>query len=409
MEMTTMETDQTMVAFVEALKEFNTSDILNGYSEDAKNLTIPHRKQEDWKYTNASFLKKQNWDAGTKGNLARFMDHWLGENAGVLVFENGELNTTLSTALNATTYSVDTVEQTLDWRSKTEVFSQLNAGFKKGQHIAIPAKTVLDKPIYVVEFGNAGTPILNSLKVSLGAFAEAKVVIVSGSYHPDHFNNHFGHFDLANNAKLNVERLQIHETGKEIASENVYLADNCQFHINTLTLDGSWVRNNLNIHVKGQNSFAGLNGVYLLNGNQHVDNHTMVDHSVPHCESSELYKGIAHDTATAVFNGKVFVRKDAQKTNAFQQNANILMSPDATVNSKPELEIYADDVKCSHGSTTGQFDEEAVFYLRSRGIGEKSARELLVQAFAGDVLDTITVESIRTKTEDYLGKKFAWN
>ena len=136
-------------------------------------------------------------------------------------------------------------------------------------------------------------------------------------------------------------------------------------------MNGGLVRNNLNIDVKGENCTTNLNGVYQLKGNQHVDNHTVVDHLVPNCESNELYKGIIDEKSTAVFNGKVFVRRNAQKINAFQSNGNVLLSDDATVNSKPELEIYADDVKCSHGSTTGQLDEEAVFYLRARGLSEK--------------------------------------
>jgi hypothetical protein len=143
------------------------------------------------------------------------------------------------------------------------------------------------------------------------------------------------------------------------------------------------------VSVNGQNAETNLNGAYLVKTNQLVDNHTVVDHLVANCQSNELYKGVLYDKSTAVFNGKVFVRPNAQKINAFQSNGNVLLSDDASVNSKPELEIYADDVKCSHGSTTGQLDENAIFYLRARGISEKSAKELLVSAFISEVLSRI--------------------
>jgi Fe-S cluster assembly protein SufD len=164
----------------------------------------------------------------------------------------------------------------------------------------------------------------------------------------------------------------------------------------------------LTINVAGTNCTTNLNGAYLLKENQHVDNHTVVDHLAPHCNSNELYKGVIDDKATAVFNGKVFVRKDAQKINAFQSNGNVLLSDNASVNSKPELEIYADDVKCSHGSTTGQLDEEAVFYLRARGLSEKSARHLMVSAFIGDVLEKIESEEVLAFTQKILQERFGW-
>ena len=149
-----------------------------------------------------------------------------------------------------------------------------------------------------------------------------------------------------------------------------------------------------------------MNVSYTLKGKSHCDNHTTVDHKVAHCYSKELNKGVVDDRATNVFNGKVFVRKDAQKINAFQSNANILLSETGTINSKPELEIYADDVKCSHGSTTGQLDEEAVFYLRSRGLSEKSAKELLVKAFLGEVLEEIDHEDVRSYLEEQIELHF---
>jgi Fe-S cluster assembly protein SufD len=146
----------------------------------------------------------------------------------------------------------------------------------------------------------------------------------------------------------------------------------------------------------------------LLKDLQHLDNHTIVDHIAPHCNSNELYKGILSGKATGVFNGKVFVRPNAQKISAFQSNANVLLSDDASVNSKPELEIYANDVKCSHGSTTGQLDEDAVFYLRARGLSEKSARSLITQAFIAEVVDKVEQKEVRDFIKNKLVELHGW-
>lgn len=157
--------------------------------------------------------------------------------------------------------------------------------------------------------------------------------------------------------------------------------------------------------MEAEHSESHFYGLYFLNGDSLVDNHTVVDNVKPHCESNELYKGVIDDNATAVFNGKIFVQKDAQKTNAFQSNKNILLSDNATVNTKPQLEIFADDVKCSHGCTVGQLDEEAFFYLRSRGISEKAAKSLLVHAFAIDILDHIKPEVVRNYVDELISKR----
>ena len=209
---------------------------------------------------------------------------------------------------------------------------------------------------------------------------------------------------------MTINKLQV-ESGTDfhLSREAVKQEKNSNFTLNTLTFNGNFVRNDVNVLVNGQNVETNLNGAYLVRNNQLVDNHTVVDHLVANCQSNELYKGVLYDKSTAVFNGKVFVRPDAQKINAFQSNGNVLLSDDASVNSKPELEIYADDVKCSHGSTTGQLDENAVFYLRARGLSEKSAKELLVSAFISDVLNKIENEEVLNFTNSYLNKEFGWN
>jgi Fe-S cluster assembly protein SufD len=183
------------------------------------------------------------------------------------------------------------------------------------------------------------------------------------------------------------------------------MAKNSNHHITTISLGGSLVRNNLHIRLDDINCSTYLNGLYIADGNQLMDNHSLVDHAMPNCYSNELYKGIIGGDATGVFNGKIFVRKDAQKTNAYQSNKNILLSDNASMNAKPQLEIFADDVKCSHGATIGQIDEEALFYLRARGIGEASARALLNHAFAADVIDQIPDEQVKDKLLEIISEK----
>jgi Fe-S cluster assembly protein SufD len=190
-----------------------------------------------------------------------------------------------------------------------------------------------------------------------------------------------------------------------IGTTQVYQADNSHFYSATVTLNGNFIRNNLNIVLNGQHAEAFMYGLYMPNGRQHIDNHTLVDHAMPNSYSSELYKGILDDNSTGVFNGKIFVRPDAQKTNAYQSCKNVVLSSGASMNTKPQLEIFADDVKCSHGTTTGQLNDEALFYMRSRGIPKDEARSLLLYAFSQDVLSQIKIQPIREYLERVVTEK----
>ena len=189
----------------------------------------------------------------------------------------------------------------------------------------------------------------------------------------------------------------------------VYQERDSNFSATTITLNGNTIRNNVYLALDGENCESHLYGLYAIDGSTHVDHHTAVDHLKPHSFSNELYKGILDDKAGGVFNGKVFVRQDAQKTNAFQSNKNILLSDQATVNTKPQLEIWADDVKCSHGCTTGQIDEEALFYLRTRGLSEKSARALMLYAFALETIEHVENEVLRSYLENLIGNKLNYH
>lgn len=293
-----------------------------------------------------------------------------------------------------------------------QIFTAINTAYATGG-VVITAreKARCEKPIHIMHLQATDNGI-SQPRVLLVAKQNSELNIIQSyksTVNTRTFTNSVVEVVVEQNARLSYNKIQIeNEESLQLATEHVYQERDSYFAINTITLNGSWVRNNLNIVIDGENCETHLNGLYPLNAHQHVDNHTLVDHRKPHCVSYELYKGILSDNSTGVFNGKVFVRKDAQKTNAFQQNANILMSENAQVNTKPELEIYADDVKCSHGCTTGQFDDEAIFYLRARGIGEQSAKNMLVYAFAGEVLDKIEIEPLKDQVSQLMAARFNW-
>ena len=210
------------------------------------------------------------------------------------------------------------------------------------------------------------------------------------------FENRIAEMIVAEGAS--IDHVLVYERGLQNTFVNglhVYQAGSSHYATNTITLGGGMVRNNLHFLPDGEECETHLNGLYIARGTMHIDNHTFVDHAKPNCESNELFKGIVKDKATGVFNGKILVRQDSQKINAYQSSKSIVLDRSASVYAKPELEIYADDVKCSHGATTGQLDEEALFYLRARGIRPETARLLLLEAFARDVVDLIDHESVR--------------
>jgi Fe-S cluster assembly protein SufD len=259
---------------------------------------------------------------------------------------------------------------------------------------------VVEKPILILQFVQAspeGETVHPRSYIQVGKNAKAtfieKVVSLDES---SYFLNGVTEINVGENAQVDFYRLQDEsKAALEVNNTEVNVPRDATFNSAVISLQGQMIRNNLSINLLDSNAFGNMYGLYLLHGHTHVDNHTNVDHTKPHSESNELYKGILADHSRGVFNGKIFVRQDAQKTNAFQQNNNILLSEDAVINTKPQLEIWADDVKCSHGCTTGQLDEEALFYLRSRGISKESSRGMLLYAFAGEVLEKINNEIFR--------------
>ena len=293
---------------------------------------------------------------------------------------------------------------------ESDPFAALNTALcSGGVFIYVPANCVVERPLHLIHtiVSTSSTLIQPRNLIVLEKGASLKLVesFDQGDSKSSVLNSVTEVF-IDERAVMQYYKLQNNfDTGCQINLMQVKQQANSHFDTNTVTLNGKWIRNNLNIVVDAENCETHLNGLFISGESQHVDNHTLVDHQKPNCESNQLYKGILEDKSTGVFNGKIYVRKDAQKINAYQSSKNILLSDDATINTKPQLEIYANDVKCSHGSSTGRLDEEALFYLRSRGLGEESARRLLLNAFASDAINTIRIDALRNYVNELIEKR----
>ena len=386
-------------------------------------LDFPTSRTEYWKYTRVGKIINNTYALGQPEKLA--IQPYLIPNldADILVVVNGFLDESLSNIPNQNGLTVSSLSQAKKNNSasfqkhfnqltqkKAELFLAFNNAYHTdGVYVETDKNTVAEKPIHIINIttGNKVVAQSRNLVVS-GIGSQVKIiesfVNINGA---DNFLNSVSEFYVAENAKVEYNKIQDKkENNYHISTEEAYQEANSTFTINTATFNGALVRNNLNIPVDASNCETNLNGLYLGQNKDHIDNHTVVDHKQPHCNSNEVYKGVLDDDSTGVFNGKVFVRQDAQITNAFQQNNNILLTDTASVNSKPELEIYADDVKCSHGSTTGQIDEEAIFYLQSRGISKRGAMKLMINAFAKDALEKITIEALQEYIDQKIEERF---
>ena len=283
---------------------------------------------------------------------------------------------------------------------QTDPFVALNTAFlRDGLYFSIPAGVQMDKPIYMLHLFDAdGKSIVQPRVVVVGG-AESRAVFVEHFHslnQESHFINTVSEWVVERQAHLHHYQIQDLSTSSHaIFNQHAYQAQHSMFSTHTSTLQGGLIRNNLHITPDAEECESHLLGLVMGSGSMHVDNHTLVDHKKPHCFSNELYKNILDDNATGVFNGKVLVRPDAQKINAYQSNKSITLTDTARMYSKPELEIYADDVKCSHGATTGQLDTEALFYLQSRGLNKQQARAILLLAFARDVVDVVEIDALR--------------
>lgn len=386
---------------------------------------IPAPKAEEYKFTNISkkleqsisdFSPALSFEVTADQVQSALFEGYEGD---VLVFSNGKYLPELSSPIQGIEISLISANPDLTLGSIAkpgkDPFSALNqASFEDGIFISAPKKTQIERPILLLSFNqaNLGQVIQPRIWIEVGDFSEVTFLDQSISLgETSYFVNKVVEVKGGLNSQVRYYRLQ--NEGKnaiEVSNIETDIQKDARFTSVNISLSGDLLRNNLTLNLLGSNSEGNMYGIYLLNGKTQVDNHTNADHTIPHAESNELYKGILADQSRGVFNGKIFVRQDAQKTNAFQQNNNILLSEDAIVNTKPQLEIWADDVKCSHGCTVGQLDEEALFYLQARGIDKTQAKGLLLYAFAGEVLEKIEEESFHnycvSLIQERLGSKF---
>ncbi|WP_299253662.1 Fe-S cluster assembly protein SufD [uncultured Cytophaga sp.] len=416
----TTELKESLIQQFNTLEKTTSASLLADTRKEAisafQQLGFPTTKHEEWKYTNLKTTLAKPYaieSAATfsaedlKALTALPIDCYK------IIFVNGIFSPSLSTidAAGVTIESFQTSNQELvqKYFGKNLPYNDsmvaLNIAFATtGTLIHVKAKQQVDKPIvcfYLADVRNANVFAQPSVLIVVEEAANAIVVELNRSLGSNTaFTNAFTHAILKKDAYLEQYKIQNDiDNSNFVHNSQLVHEGKSNSYTTTITLNGGLVRNNLNVTLAAEYCEAYLNGLYLEKGSQHVDNHTLVDHAMPNCYSNELYKGILDGKSTGVFNGKIWVRKDAQKTNAFQSNKNILLSKDASVNTKPQLEIYADDVKCSHGATTGQLDPEAMFYLRARGVGEDTAKKMLVHAIAFDVLEKVKHDELRAYLE----------
>lgn len=391
---------------------------------------FPSAKSEEYKFTNFTKAIEKNFELKLNSNVSGLTAESIkgfeieGLEAYRLVFVNGVYSDSLSDQITEEGIEVTNLVDEFKADSKiisdgfgkiadfeSDPFIALNTAFsQQGISIQVAEKAIISKPIVLYYVGDAQhnevTFHVRNI-ISAGKFSEVTIIEkfdTIGTHKS--FTTIVNEISIAENAQTQYFKIENDsEQAYHISNVHARQAASSNFKTFTFSLNGAMVRNNLNIKLEGEGIDTYMNGLYLLRGKTHVDNHTVVDHMKPNCHSSELYKGIMDDNAKGVFNGKIFVRQDAQKTNAFQSNKNVLLSDSATINTKPQLEIWADDVSCSHGCTTGQLDMDALFYLQARGIKKDKAKLMLLHAFASDVLETVANEAIKSYLENIITQR----
>lgn len=384
-------------------------------------IDFPTTRDEKWKYTRVKSILESSFQS-VESTLENVDSFKLDATWSYLVFVNGKFNQTISddmpdgvsmTSLAACNGDVkkemlSKLGSLIDF--KKEAFPSLNTGyFEDGAFIKVRKNTKIEQNICILSITDGQGQAVNARNlIHVESGAEVKFVHqFEGLDNENSFTNSVCEIFVDENAHADYYLIESEGANtKAITNTNISQKRDSNFTIVTITKSGQLVRNNINMAITEPGCESNMMGIYFTDGNQHVDNQTYADHQDHGCNSNELYKGVMADRSTGVFNGKIMVHQAAQQTNAFQSNQNILLSDKATINTKPELEIYADDVKCSHGCTIGQLDEEAMFYLQSRGLGKEAAHRLLVQAFAQDVIDTIKIDSLRQSVEQFIESKF---
>jgi Fe-S cluster assembly protein SufD len=386
-------------------------------------LGFPTTRQEEWRFTNILPITKIQFQpilryelhGVTKSDLQPYaLDHALR-----LVFVDGMFSQELSDSSSHPAGLIagslaetlkkhpDTIQSYFNYlvMGEENAFTTLNTAFLwDGAYISVPQGVILENPIQLLFVATHREQVYAAQPRNLiiaGIDSQCKIIeTYVGLAQNTYLTNTVTEISLGDNAVVEHDKFQVEGVNAyHIGTTHVQMNAASRFTSNVISLGGSIVRNNLTARFDAEGAECILNGLSLGRGTQVVDNHTVIDHAKPHCASHELYKSILDGASKGIFNGKVFVRKDAQKTDAKQTNKTLLLSDDATMNTKPQLEIFADDVKCTHGATIGQLDDEQIFYLRSRSIGLDAARDILTSAFAGDVVNRITMEPFRRQVE----------
>ena len=357
---------------------------------------MPTTRVESWKYTRVGAIDT-TWKQAERNANSTVLENAIRIENGFITLPSTSIagiQLTLGKDLSAN--QQETILSLLSKENKKDVFDAISENASNDLVLIEVEKGKLVEEVLAIELGNSSNMCMSAPYVFIvskeNSVVKFTVDFKGESEQSFHLVNIYAHVEAS--AQLEIHQLQ--NTSKNeciLLRESISQAEKSVFKITTVTASGTWVRNELNIRIEGQHCETFLSGAYFPKQDQLIDNHTFVDHQVPNCYSNELYKGVLFENGKGVFNGKVYVHIDAQKTNAYQSNANIMMSDNASMFTKPELEIYADDVKCSHGTTTGQFNEEALFYLRARGLSEESAKRLLVSAFTSDVMNRISIPS----------------
>ena len=395
-------------------------------------LGFPTTHLEDWKYTNLAPLAGVNFQpaqyefnakiaeqieslpfAGLLGNRLVFVNgRYCRELSSLEGLAEGVQFTSLSEALQAGRSSLEVhLARYADF--KAQAFVALNTAFMEdGGFIEIPKGVVLEKPLHLLYVSTAGEEpwVAHPRNLVLaGRESQATVVETYASLAGNvYFNNAVTEIVAEDGARVDYVKVQREsEAAFHVATVLAYAARNAGVQTNSLQFGARLGREDLITVLDGEGAEGFLYGLYVTGGRQLIDNHTTIDHARPHCSSREFYKGILDGQSTGVFNGKILVRKDAQKTDSKQSDKNLLLSESATINTKPQLEIFADDVRCTHGATVGQIDPEAIFYLRSRGIAREEARSLLTVAFANEIINRVKFQPLQEQLQAALAAKMA--
>lgn len=407
-------------------------DLRNESLKNFDNKGFPTKKEEAWKYTSLNAVLANDFNILPKGDSSvEWKDvkkYFLNDvDTYKVVFINGvfcsHLSSTthdgidvclMSSALTKPKYKMVIDTYFNDAIDKEDSLSSLNTAYAfEGAYINIPKSTVVQKPIEIIYFttGNNSVFVQPRNLVIVGENAHVQIIERHQSLTEEPvFTNAVTEIFAAKRAIVDYYKLQNDvQTANLIDNTFVKQKQESRVSVHTFSFGGNITRNNLNFYQQGERIDSTLKGITIIGDKQHVDHYTLVNHEQPNCESHQNYKGIFDDRSTGVFNGKIFVNKIAQKTDAFQQNNNILLTDKATLNTKPQLEIFADDVKCSHGCTIGQLDEDAMFYMQQRGIPKKEAKALLMYAFTDEVLKSVAIPDLQLKLQKLISMKLGVN